>query len=133
MDPGRIVLYGHSLGGGAATWLATRHPPAALILEGSFTSIPDVGAGRYPFLPIRWMSRIFFDNLDRMPRIGAPLLILHSRDDKTIPFRHAEVLLAASGSRAKTLLPTHGSHNISVSQGGRDVEEGLRRFLDGNK
>ncbi len=79
------------------------------------------------------MSRIFFDNLDRMPRIGAPLLILHSRDDKTIPFRHAEVLLAASGSRAKTLLPTHGSHNISVSQGGRDVEEGLRRFLDGNK
>ncbi|MBF0296805.1 MAG: alpha/beta hydrolase [Magnetococcales bacterium] len=133
VDPGRIVYYGHSLGGGAATWLAMRHPPAALILEGSFTSIPDVGAGRYPFLPIRWMSRIFFNNLDRMPGIEVPLLILHSRDDKTIPFRHAEALLAASASRKKELLPTRGTHNTSVSQGGKEVEEGLRRFLDGNK
>ncbi|MBF0428774.1 MAG: alpha/beta fold hydrolase, partial [Magnetococcales bacterium] len=58
-----VVYFGQSLGGGAATWLASKHPPKALILEGTFTSVPDVAADIYPYLPVRLMSQISFDNL----------------------------------------------------------------------
>ncbi|MBF0125871.1 MAG: alpha/beta hydrolase [Magnetococcales bacterium] len=132
IDPARLIYYGHSLGGGAATWLAARHPPGGLILEGSFTSIPDVGAGRYPFLPIHLMSRIHFDNLSLLPSIHAPLLIIHSRDDVVIPFQHALNLFAAA-NEPKSLLETRGHHDTSFHKGGKTAEEGLTRFLAAQK
>ena len=56
-----IVIFGESLGGGVATWLAVQHPPRALILASTFTSIPDLGAQVYPWLPVRWISRIHYN------------------------------------------------------------------------
>ncbi|MBF0628774.1 MAG: alpha/beta hydrolase [Magnetococcales bacterium] len=125
----RIVYYGHSLGGGAATWLATRHPPRGLILEGTFLSVPAVGEDRYPYLPIRLLSRIVFDNLERIRTVRAPVLILHSRDDEVIAPHHGRMLFEAANP-PKRFLETRGSHNTSVNQGGAQVEEGVRRFLD---
>ena len=48
-----IIILGHSLGSGPAVLLATRHKAAALVLFGAFTSIPDVAAEQYPYLPVR--------------------------------------------------------------------------------
>ncbi|MBF0340829.1 MAG: alpha/beta hydrolase [Magnetococcales bacterium] len=127
----RIVYYGHSLGGGPALWLATRQQPRGMILEATFLSIPSVGEDRYPYLPIRLLSRIVFDNLERIRGLRAPLLILHSREDQVIGFHHARTLFAAAGE-PKRLLETHGSHNTSVNQGGAEVEAGLRAFLEGS-
>ncbi|MEO5330379.1 MAG: alpha/beta hydrolase [Magnetococcus sp. YQC-5] len=124
----RLIYYGQSLGGGAATWLATRHPPQALIVEGTFTSIPDVGAGRYPYLPIRLMSRIFFDNLTRIKTIHVPVLIIHSLDDVVIPVQQGRILHAAA-NEPKFFLETHGPHKTSFSDGGSASVDGLRRFL----
>src|SRR5579859_2501538 len=42
VDPSRIVLHGRSLGGGAVCALARHRPAAALVLESTFTSVPDV-------------------------------------------------------------------------------------------
>lgn len=130
IDSARLVYFGHSLGGGVATWLAVKHPPKALILEGTFTSVPDLGAHRYPFLPIRLMSRIFFDNLNRIKTIHVPLLIIHSRDDEKIFFASALSLLSAANA-PKSLLETRGAHDTSFNQGGEVSEAGLMRFLDG--
>ncbi|MBF0271787.1 MAG: alpha/beta hydrolase [Magnetococcales bacterium] len=129
IDPKRIIYFGHSLGGGAATWLALRHPPRALILEGTFLSVPAVGEDRYPFLPIRLLSRIRFDNLERIQKLCLPLLIIHSRDDEVIASRHGRALFEAACPPQKSYLETHGHHNISFNQGGALAEEGLRQFL----
>ncbi|GAB0057034.1 hypothetical protein SIID45300_01354 [Candidatus Magnetaquicoccaceae bacterium FCR-1] len=123
-----VIYHGHSLGGGVATWLATRHAPKALILEGTFLSIPAVGEELYPYLPIRLLSRIWFDNASRIGQIRAPLLIIHSRDDRVIFPRHGRELLALAND-PKTFLETTGSHNTSVSQGGPTVEAGVRGFV----
>ncbi|MBF0214900.1 MAG: alpha/beta hydrolase [Magnetococcales bacterium] len=124
----RIVDYGHSLGGGAATWLAVRHAPAALILEGTFQSVPAIGEERYPYLPIRRLSRITFDNLERIGQVRVPVLIIHSRDDEVIPWHHGRALFDAA-AEPKSFLETRGRHHTSFSQGGAEAEAGLRRFL----
>jgi fermentation-respiration switch protein FrsA (DUF1100 family) len=89
MKAGDIVLFGESLGGGVASWLAvnadTREPPRAVILASTFTSVPDLGAQVYPWLPVRWLSRIHYDNLARVGRIKVPLMIAHSPQDDIIP------------------------------------------------
>ncbi|HEX6884519.1 MAG TPA: alpha/beta hydrolase [Planctomycetota bacterium] len=108
--PERIVLHGESLGGGVALELALRRPCAALILESAFTSIPDMAAEVYPFLPARLLARIRYDNLAKVVRLGVPLLVVHSPQDEIVPFAHGERLLAAA-REPKRLLRTGGGHN----------------------
>ena len=110
LKPRDIVVVGESLGGGVATWLAAKYPPRALVLASTFTSVPNLGAQVYRWLPVRLLARITYDNLERIPRIGVPVLIAHSREDDIIPYSHAEALFAAA-HEPKQLLPMSGGHN----------------------
>ncbi len=105
-----IVMVGESLGGGIATWLALKHPPRALVLASTFTSVPDLGAQIYPWLPVHWLARIRYENLARIGQIDAPVMIAHSRDDDVIPFTHGEALFAAA-REPKEMLVLAGGHN----------------------
>lgn len=108
--PDRIVVFGRSLGGAVAAALAERVTPAALILEATFTSIPDMGKNIYPWLPIRLLSRYRYDTIARLERIRCPALIAHSRDDDMIPFEHGQRLFAAA-REPKTFFELTGNHN----------------------
>ncbi|MBF0124353.1 MAG: alpha/beta hydrolase [Magnetococcales bacterium] len=106
----RLLLYGHSLGGGVASWLAVNHPVRGVILEGSFTSIEDMAEERYPYLPVRRLARVHYNNLERISWLRAPLLIIHSRDDEVVAFAHGQRLFAAAPG-PKTFLEISGTHN----------------------
>lgn len=108
--PRSIVILGESLGGGVATWLALEHAPRALVLASTFTSVPDLAAAIYPWLPVRWLSRIRYDSLARIGGIDAPVFIAHSRDDEVVPYTHGERLFAAA-HQPKELLTMSGGHN----------------------
>lgn len=110
VKPQDVVILGESLGGGVATWLAARHPPRALILASVFTSVPDLGARVYPWLPVRLLARIGYNSLERMPTITVPVLIAHSRGDDIVPFAHGEALFAAA-REPKQFLVMSGGHN----------------------
>jgi alpha-beta hydrolase superfamily lysophospholipase len=103
VPPGRIIVWGHSLGSGPAVLLATKYPVAALVLFGAFTSIPDAAEDTYPYLPVRWMVSIHFDSLKRMPDIHVPVVIAHSVGDTLIPFHHAQRLFAAANEPKRFL------------------------------
>jgi fermentation-respiration switch protein FrsA (DUF1100 family) len=105
-----IVIFGESLGGGVATWLAAQYPPRALILASTFTSVPDLGAQVYPWLPVRLLARIEYNNLAHIGKIVAPVLIAHSRNDDIIPFAHGEALFTAA-HEPKHFLALSGGHN----------------------
>jgi len=107
---GDIVIAGESLGGGVATWLALRHPPRALLLMSTFTSIPDMAAGIYPFLPVRLIARISYDNLANIRQIKTPVLVAHSSQDDVVPFAHGQALFAAA-NEPKQFLEMRGGHN----------------------
>lgn len=122
----RIVLFGESLGGGVAAQLAAEHRPAALILASTFTSVPDLGAELYPLLPIRLLARIRYNTLERLARINCPLLLIHSRDDEIIPYRHGRRLFEAA-RRPKQFIEMTGGHN----EGFVFAREDWVRQLDG--
>jgi hypothetical protein len=94
--PGHIILLGHSLGSGPAVLLATRHKAASLVLFGAFTSIPDVAAEQYPYLPVRLAAAVQFNSLARIGDVHVPIVIAHSREDTRIPYAHAGRLFAAA-------------------------------------
>lgn len=110
--PGDIVIAGESLGAAVAAELAARNAPRALILQSTFTSIPDLAAEVYRFLPVRWISRYDYATKARLERIGAPVLIAHSPQDELIPYRHGQALFAAA-REPKHFLVLGGGHNDS--------------------
>jgi fermentation-respiration switch protein FrsA (DUF1100 family) len=125
--PGQIILHGESLGGGIAAELATRHKPAGLVLQSTFTSIPDIGAELFPWLPVRWLSRIHYDTRSKLSRIHVPVMLMHSRADTLVRFRHAEQNFAAA-NEPKLLWELTGDHNSNLEDSAR-FAEGIERFL----
>jgi len=108
--PGDIVLLGESLGGAVAAWLAARVEPRGLVLASTFTSVPELGAQVYPFLPVRIISRFSYDTRGAVQAVKAPVLIAHSRDDDIIPFAHGKALFEAA-REPKRFLEMRGGHN----------------------
>lgn len=126
--PRQIVVWGRSLGGAVAARLAARHRPAALIMESSFSALPDLAAEVYPWLPARRLSRFRYDNLASLARVRAPVLLLHSRDDEVIPYHHALSLQAAAPA-GTDLVSLSGPHNGGFLLDAVAYETALRRFL----
>lgn len=129
VDPGRIVLFGRSLGGVIAIWLAARVKPAALIIESGFTSINDMARHHYPFLPVGLISRYEYNAVAAAGDITAPVLMVHSTQDEIVPFELGTRLYdALPGDKA--FLEIRGGHNDGFLVSGRMYTDGLRRFLE---
>ena len=128
VHPQNIVIFGRSLGGSVAAHLASRQEPLALIVESSFTSVPDIAQEFYPWLPVRWLSRLNHATRDYVREVRAPLLVVHSRDDEIVPFRHGQAIFEAAPA-AHTLLTLRGSHNDAHLLDERAYIEGIWRFL----
>ena len=125
-----VILFGRSLGASVAARLAAQHRPLALIVESSFSSIPDIAQELYPWLPARWMSRYSHATRDYVRDVHSPLLVVHSRDDDIIPFHHGEAIFE-SANEPRTLLALRGTHNDAFLRDESTYIEGLRTFLTG--
>ena len=108
----RVLVYGWSLGSGPAVRLAADHQLGALVTEGGFTSLPDVGAELYPWVPVRMIMRNRFDNIGLARRIDEPWIVFHGRRDSEIPFAHGEGI-ALVGPTAR-LVPLDAEHDDGV-------------------
>ena len=128
IDPERIIIFGRSLGGAVAVWLAEHTPARALIVESGFTSIPDLAAHHYPLLPSRWLSRYSYDSVARLANIRMPKLVVHSRDDEIVPFGQGWRLFEAA-PQPKLFLQISGDHNRGFLQTGGRYVAGLHNFL----
>jgi len=126
--PKHIILFGRSLGAAVAVHQATVHTPGALIVESCFTSVPDMAAELYPFLPARWLSRLSYNALQELQTVSCPVLVIHSRDDEIIPFRHGQSLYRAA-NEPKQFLELQGDHNNGVLQSGQAYLQTLDTFL----
>jgi pimeloyl-ACP methyl ester carboxylesterase len=93
VDRARIFGFGQSLGGGAICLLAKDRPLKALILQSTFTSLDGFAAswGAPAFL-----LRSHFDNLSSVQRFSGPLLVIHGRDDRLIPWEQGRRLASAA-------------------------------------
>lgn len=124
-----IVIAGESLGGAVASWLAAQHAPRALLLMSTFTSVPDLAAQLYPFMPVRLIARFSYDNLANLRRISSPLLVAHSRDDEIVPFAHGQALFAAAAG-PRQFLEMRGGHNEAFIFAREEWKSAVAAFLE---
>lgn len=127
--PGGVVIHGESLGGAVAAWLASRTSPGALVLESTFTSLPDMAARLYPFLPARWLCRFRYSTIDYLKGVRCPVLVAHGRDDEMIPYAFGRRLYEAAGG-PKVFFELKGSHNTGREESGREYEAALKAFIE---
>ncbi|MBX7097955.1 MAG: alpha/beta hydrolase, partial [Myxococcaceae bacterium] len=91
----QLVLSGQSLGSGVAVALAAQHVGARVLLVSPYTALPDVGALRFPFLPVHLLMRDRFDSLGRAAQVTQPVLLVHGEHDAVIPVAQGKTLAAA--------------------------------------
>jgi fermentation-respiration switch protein FrsA (DUF1100 family) len=127
-QPSGILAYGESLGGGVASELCRRETVGGLILQSTFTSIADIGAEFYPWLPVKWLNRIRYDTLNRLPEIRVPVLLMHSRSDGLVGFKHCERNLQAA-NEPKFFCELQGDHNDPLQDEAGFVH-GIEQFLN---
>ncbi|MDX1527573.1 MAG: alpha/beta hydrolase [Gammaproteobacteria bacterium] len=126
---GRIVLFGRSMGGAVAAWLASRVAPAGLILESTFTSVPDMAAKVYPIFPVRLLARIRLDARASLAGANAPLLVIHSVNDEIVPVAHGRALFDAA-REPKRFLELRGGHNDGFLVSREKYVAGLAEFIE---
>ena len=128
VPPERIVVIGRSLGGPIAAWLARDKTPAALFLEATFTSIPELGRELYPIFPVGLLARYEYPTLEYLKQAQCPVLVSHSRDDMFIVFAHGQRLYEAA-RQPKAFTELRGGHGSAFSEDAATYEAGVEAFL----
>ncbi|MCL1489539.1 MAG: alpha/beta hydrolase [Pseudanabaena sp. Salubria-1] len=135
IPPQKIIIYGESLGGAIASYLAQKisqqdgkNSAGGLILASTFTSISDRAAELYPFMPIRFLSRFSYNSIDRLPIIKIPILVIHSIDDEIIPFHHGDRNFQVA-NQPKKLVTLRGDHNGGFLDSLETYRNGLKEFI----
>src|ERR1700675_3671864 len=126
----KIVVWGFSLGTGVAVALAAEHPVGKLILEAPYTSLADVAAAAFPFLPVRWLIRDQFHSDERIARVTAPLLLMHGARDPTIAIGFGERLFALAQEPKQFVRFAEGGHNDLDDYG---AIHAVRTFVDASR
>lgn len=106
-----IVLWGFSLGGGVAVDLAANDGARGLVLQNTFTSLPDAAAYHYPWLPVRWLMRNRLDSASKIALYRGPLLQCHGTADGVVPFELGKQLFALANEPKRFLEISNGDHN----------------------
>lgn len=123
------IVCGESIGSGVAVRMAAERPVRAIVLDAPYTSVADLAAAMYRWLPARTLLRHPFDNLSCLPLVRVPLLVLHGEADDLIPPEHGRRVAAAAGGPAElVLLPGVGHPVLGNDPAGHGVEA-VRRFL----
>ncbi|MCO6456169.1 MAG: alpha/beta hydrolase [Pirellulaceae bacterium] len=127
LKPEDVVLMGRSLGAAVAIQLAARHGARGLVLERTFTSMPDVAAHLFPWLPVRWLMRNRYHSLQYVGQYPGPVLQSHGTADQLVPFELGRRLFAAIPGPHKQFVEMPGSdHNDPDTA---EYWQQLQRFL----
>jgi alpha-beta hydrolase superfamily lysophospholipase len=124
-------IFGHSLGGAIAIDLASRvDDEQGTIVEGTFTSIPDVASSfKWGWLPIGPLITQRFASIDKVTRLGSPLLVVHGANDSLIRSDLGQRLFDAAIGKKKFLLVEGGSHHSTMYVGQARYREAIEQLF----
>lgn len=127
-----IIIAGRSLGGGVASELAKKVQPRLLILESTFTSMPDVSAVHYPFMPTNLIVKHRYETIKKLPEIHCPIIFVHSKKDEVIPFSQSQRNYSVA-NEPKQFIEISGGHGsgflLSKQSYVTELKKALERFL----
>ena len=129
VDPERIVIHGVSLGGAVAVNLATEVEAAGLIVQSSFTSVPDMAAHHYRIVP-KWLVRTRMNSIAKIGDVDCPVMVIHSKGDEVVPFVHGQRLYDAARGDRRFVEISGAAHNETSLVGGNRYFAAIREFLE---
>lgn len=110
-----IVVYGRSLGGTFATFVASQNNPKQLILEATFSSLQDVVFHKLPILPYSKILKFKFKTFELIEKVNCPITIFHGNEDELVSIRLAKKVVAHSNKEMAEFVEIDQAshHNIS--------------------
>jgi fermentation-respiration switch protein FrsA (DUF1100 family) len=137
VDPRQVFIFGRSLGGAVAIYVAntlqSKHSIKGLIIENTFTSINDVVNSFAPSFSFfsKLLLRKQWPSLERIQSISCPLLFISGEKDLLIPPGQMKTL-SENCFNAKFVefksVPNAG-HNDTYQVAGKDYLEWMRTFI----
>ncbi len=131
VSSGQIIGYGESIGGAVIVDLASKETMRAMILDSTLTSIKDMIARAYPFVPYLVFSSRFASD-DKIKLISIPKLIVHSRNDEIIPYAIGKKLYEVAGL-PKEFVEIRGGHNSCFYESQDLLKKQIGDFILGLK
>lgn len=116
LEPDEIIIWGMSLGGAVAIYVASRNPCHSLIAMSTFSSLDDIAVDgkMIPFAPLVFGTvGAIVDKMpskERIRHVKCPIIVMHSRDDEFIPFSNAERLFNNISHPCKKFIEIGGGH-----------------------
>ena len=92
IQPTDVIVEGFSIGGGPAVYVGTKMGTKGLILQRTFSSLPDVAAEKHRWAPVRLLMRNRFDSAALIADYHGPLLQSHGEKDRVVPFKFGKKL-----------------------------------------
>lgn len=124
----QLVLYGHSLGTGVATQMATEFKAAGLMLEAPYLSVAKMAQIRFPIFPAEYFALDRYESFKKIPTIHMPVFIAHGEWDIVVPFRHGHALYEMANDPKTFFDAPQGGHSDLAQHG---FVEASMKWLDG--
>lgn len=125
--PERLAVWGESLGTGVAVAMASERTVRCVVLEAPYSSAVEIAADAFPFVPVRWLMQDQFRSDLRIPKVTAPVMILHGDRDAVIPIASGERLYGLIKSPKYFTRIAGGGHEDLASFG---AYETAKAFLE---
>lgn len=123
IKPKNIIALGQSLGGAVSAHLASREPLGGLILESSFITAYRV---------LTWVPLLPFDQFEtikNITQIQCPVLIIHGKQDRVIPFWHGQKLFDQANKPKQKFWAESAGHNNLMHVSGKAYQQALHEFI----
>lgn len=122
------ILYGYSLGGAVAGQVIKQHSFDALILQSTFTSLPEITRAAFPRIPLHAFAGNLFNTLSVVRRLTVPLLVIHGSADETVPCWMAHTLHDECNSARRIQIVTGGLHKDLFIRDCESLVRAINRF-----
>lgn len=131
VDANRLAAAGHSVGGAAVLLAASRRGDLRAVVSVSAFAHPESVMRRWltarcvPYFPLGWMvnryvERVIGDRFNAIApattlrQVTCPVLLMHGRQDTTVPLDEAHHLLERRGKADAVLIELEGTHEAFV-------------------
>lgn len=128
--PDRLLYFGESLGAAVVTELATRHPPAGMLLRSPFTSLAAAGQVHYPYLPLRALLRDGYPLAQDLTQVKVPVSVVLGTADSVIPAAQSREVAAAVPQLKDLIAVKDADHNDPALSAGDAVVDAVVDLAD---
>ena len=125
-----IIIYGESLGTAVAIDLAKDHKFGGIILESPFTSMLELSRKYYPWAPSKLLLKDKYETDKKIKKIFSPILILHGKKDKIVPFEMGEELFKKANNPKYNYFIENDGHMIEFNE---DLINSISGFISSLK